>query len=95
MSARKNWKIEAVVLSDAPAVARNNVSAFWEDKHWRLSWDDTITRDYLIKQQSEKVPSDLLHRRDILRHLKAVDPDTGELAGYPPAGAACGKIRQH
>lgn len=82
MTSRKTWKIEPVVLADCPAIARNNLAAFWEDKNWRLSWDETITLDYLVKQQSDKVPNDLLHRRDILRHLKAVDPDTGSLLGY-------------
>lgn len=82
MSSRKIWKIEPVNLADAPAIARNNLSAFWEDKNWRLSWDDSITLDYLITQEADRVMNDLLHRRDILRHLKAVDPDTGTLVGY-------------
>lgn len=82
MAARKVWRIEPVVLEDAPAIARNNTAAFWEDPNWRLSWDDNITLDYFIKQQSDQIPHDLLHRRDILRHIKAVDPDTGELTGY-------------
>jgi hypothetical protein len=82
MALRKVWKVEPVVLADAPALARNNMSAFWEDRPWRLSWEGTITLDYLIMQTTSRFPNDLLHRRDVLRHLKAVDPDTGELMGY-------------
>jgi hypothetical protein len=82
MNTHDSWKIEPVVLSDAPGLARTNMAAFWEDPVWRHSWDDSITLDYLIKQQSDKIPVELLHRRDILRHIKAVNSATGELVGY-------------
>ncbi len=82
MSSHKEWKIEPVVLADAPAIARNNVSAFWVDKHYRIMWPDSVTEEHLIEKQAQSVPDDLLYRRELLRHLKAVDPDTGKLLGY-------------
>ena len=82
MSSYKDWKIEPVVLVDVPDVARNNVSAFWRDKHYRILWGDSVTEEYLIEKQAQSVPDDLIYRRELLRHLKAVDPDTGRLLGY-------------
>ena len=82
MSPHKEWKIEPVVLADAPAVARNNVSAFWPERHYRVTYPDSVTEEYLIEKKAQSVPDDLLYRRELLRHLKAVDPDTGEFLGY-------------
>ncbi len=81
MAARTSWKIEPVVLADAPAMARNNLSAFWPDPGWRLSWP-SVTLDFLIEQHTKQVPEDLLYNQEVLRHLKAVDPETGKLVGY-------------
>lgn len=82
MAARHVWNIEPVVLADAPALARNNISAYWEDETFRRQWDSTITLEYLIEQGTARIPDALLYRRDILRHFKATDPDTGKLMGY-------------
>ncbi|KAJ3002560.1 hypothetical protein HKX48_002266, partial [Thoreauomyces humboldtii] len=80
------WKVEPVRLSDAEAIARTNMSAFWNKPSWRRSWNDDITLSYLIEQVTLKLPDDLLYRRDILRHFKAVDPATGRLVGYMRVG---------
>lgn len=82
MAAHRIWNIEPVVLADAPALASNNVSAYWEDDTFRRKWDSAITPEYLIEQETARIPDALLYRRDILRHLKATDPCTGELMGY-------------
>ncbi|KAF8199840.1 acyl-CoA N-acyltransferase [Mycena galopus ATCC 62051] len=76
-----HWQIESVTLADAPALARNNMSAFWEDPNWVIMWK-TVTLPYLISQVTLRMPRNLLKDRTILRHQKAVDPATGALLGY-------------
>ncbi|KAF6820411.1 acetyltransferase [Colletotrichum musicola] len=87
------WKILPCTVADAPALARNNMSAFWTDPNWRIMWPDR-TLDFVIAQCAERVPRNLLRDRDTLRHEKAVDPETGALVGYArwvlPAGLAAG-----
>ncbi|KAF6805603.1 acetyltransferase [Colletotrichum sojae] len=90
------WKILPCTLADAPALARNNMSAFWTDPNWRIMWPDR-TLDFIIAQCAERVPRNLLRDRVTLRHEKAVDPETGALVGYArwvlPAGLAAGPGR--
>ncbi|KAI1210763.1 acyl-CoA N-acyltransferase [Annulohypoxylon truncatum] len=85
-----SWKIEGCTVADAPALARNNMSAFWEDPTWILLWPKEITREFLIKQGEKRYPRLLLRDREVTRHQKAVDPATGALVGYArwilPAG---------
>ncbi|KAH8929347.1 hypothetical protein BT69DRAFT_1345889 [Atractiella rhizophila] len=76
------WSIQPCSVSDAPALAENNMSAFWTDRTWRLNWGPEITLPYLITQCAERLPRNLLRNRAALRHEKAVDPSTGELVGY-------------
>ncbi|KAH8883198.1 hypothetical protein GQ53DRAFT_847095 [Thozetella sp. PMI_491] len=40
------------------------------------------TLDWAIEQAAKRVPRDLLRDRELARHQKAVDPQTGELVGY-------------
>ncbi|TIC97215.1 hypothetical protein CH35J_007254 [Colletotrichum higginsianum] len=84
------WRIEPCTLADVPALARNNMSAFWTDPNWILLWPKDIRLDFLIEQVTERMPNSLLGNRATLRHQKAVDPETGAVVGYArwelPAG---------
>ncbi|KAK6225763.1 acetyltransferase [Colletotrichum tabaci] len=84
------WRIEPCTLADVPALARNNMSAFWTDPNWILLWPKDIKLDFLIEQVTERMPNSLLGNRTTLRHQKAVDPETGAVVGYArwelPAG---------
>ncbi|OTB16137.1 hypothetical protein K445DRAFT_317129 [Daldinia sp. EC12] len=76
------WKIEGCTVADAPALARNNMSAFWEDPTWILLWPEGTTLERLIESATQRYPRNLVTGRDEKRHEKAVDPVTGELVGY-------------
>lgn len=46
-------------------------------------WPPDMKREYIIEQLSKRVPLNvLLKDRDVRRHQKAVDPETGALIGY-------------
>ncbi|OTB04521.1 hypothetical protein M426DRAFT_11415 [Hypoxylon sp. CI-4A] len=77
-----NWNIEGCTVADANALARNNISAFWEDPTWILLWPKETTLEFLIKQSQKRYPHVLLSDREERRHQKAVDPETGALVGY-------------
>ena len=76
------WEILGCTVGDAAAIARNNMSAFWEDPTWILLWPEHVTKDFLIEQVTKRCPRNLLRDRAVNRHLKAVDPATGVLMGY-------------
>ncbi|KAI1802304.1 acyl-CoA N-acyltransferase [Daldinia bambusicola] len=76
------WKIEGCTVADAPALARNNMSAFWEDPTWILLWPEGTTLERLIDSATQRYPWTLVSGREEKRHEKAVDPGTGELVGY-------------
>ncbi|GKT47215.1 uncharacterized protein ColSpa_07396 [Colletotrichum spaethianum] len=84
------WKIEPCTVADAPALARNNMSAFWTNPNWNLLWPKDTKLEFLIEQVTERMPNNLIRDRATLRHQKAVDPETGALVGYArwelPAG---------
>lgn len=70
-------------VADAADVARNNMSAFWQDPNWRLVWrEQPAGLPYVIKQCTDRSPRNLLKDRADHRHLKAVDPETGRFVGY-------------
>ncbi|KAF5484480.1 hypothetical protein CGCS363_v014803 [Colletotrichum siamense] len=79
-----SWKIVPCTLADAPALARNNMNAFWAtDKNWKLGWTiQNIELDFLVGEVIKRMPNNLLKNRETLRHFKAVDPETGTLMGY-------------
>ncbi|KAI1412367.1 acyl-CoA N-acyltransferase [Hypoxylon sp. FL1857] len=77
-----SWRIEGCTVADAAALARNNMSAFWEDPTWILLWPKEITREFMIEQAAKRYPRLLLSARETTRHQKAVDPATGALVGY-------------
>ncbi|OKL61737.1 hypothetical protein UA08_02816 [Talaromyces atroroseus] len=76
------WKIEQCTVADASALARNNISAFWEDPNWILSWSKDMPLEYLIEQSEKRQANNLLRSREDRRHIKAIDPATGKLVGY-------------
>jgi hypothetical protein len=88
------WKIERCTVTDAAGLARNSMSAFWEDPTWILQWPG-ISKEFLIEQCAKRQPRNLLRNRATVRHEKAVDPDTGAFVGYArwvlPPGHATAK----
>lgn len=76
------WKIRGCTVADAPAIARNNMSAFWEDPTWILLWPEHVTKEFLIEQATKRYPRSLIRDHAVNRHQKAVDPVTGTLVGY-------------
>ncbi|RDW66458.1 hypothetical protein BP6252_10093 [Coleophoma cylindrospora] len=68
-------------LADGPALARNNIAAFWTDPTWILMWPGK-TCEYVTSQATLRIAHNLLSNREKWRHLKAVDTATGELVGY-------------
>jgi hypothetical protein len=78
------FQVAPCTIGDGPALARNNVSAFWEDKSWAQVWTEkNRSREYAITQAVARWPynliKDLTHRR---RYEKVVDVSTGKLVGY-------------
>ncbi|KAK1978054.1 acetyltransferase [Colletotrichum cereale] len=84
------YRIEPCTLADTPALARNNMSAFWTNPGWYILWPKDTKLEFLIEQVSERISHNLINNRATLRHQKAVDPKTGALLGYArwelPAG---------
>ncbi|KAJ4424704.1 hypothetical protein N0V82_000632 [Gnomoniopsis sp. IMI 355080] len=76
-----NYNITGCTIDDAADIARNNMSAFWEDPNWRYNWTHTDLPS-VIRQCTIRTPNNLLKDRDLLRHFKAVDPETGNSMGY-------------
>jgi len=76
-----SYTISPCAITDAADISRNNISAFWEDPSWILSWNHT-TLDQHIAQVVKRIPRNLLNNRATTRHQKAVDPETGRLLGY-------------
>ena len=74
--------IEVPTLADAAALSRNNVAAFWAIPYTRGGWSADVTLEALIKQDIYRIKDVLIYKQQIIRHLKAVDPNTGELMGY-------------
>jgi hypothetical protein len=71
------------ILDDAPAIARNNVSAFWEDRNWALKWTrKTKSCEYVITQAAHRWPYNLAKDATYRRREKVVDASTGELVGF-------------
>lgn len=75
------YTIYSVTLSDSEAIARNNMSAFWEDPNWVPTWQGK-TLSFVIGEMQKRMPRILLQDRVTRRHQKAVDAATGELVGY-------------
>jgi len=77
------WKVEPCALADSDALARNNASSFWGQPYWRILWPTDLELEFMISQFRERIPALVLLRdRDVLRHEKAVDSQTGSIGGY-------------
>jgi len=76
-----SFTISQVTVADGPALAANNIPAFWADPHWRLEWRHR-TLDYHVSQVALRYPRTLLRNRATARHQKAVDAATGDILGY-------------
>lgn len=76
-----DYVIQGCTVQDGADVARNNMSSFWEDQNWRIVWKHS-TLPRVIEACSARSPRNLLKDRALLRHFKAVDPDTGKFLGY-------------
>ncbi|KAI0603489.1 hypothetical protein F4775DRAFT_533908 [Biscogniauxia sp. FL1348] len=75
------YAVRGCVAADGPALAYNNISAFWTDPTYVLLWGDK-TREYMIEQASKRYPRSLLTDRDHKRHQVVVDSETGSVVGY-------------
>lgn len=75
------FQILACNLADGPALARNNIAAFWTDSTWVLMWPGK-TCEYVTSQAALRIAHNLFSNREKWRHLKAVDTATGNLVGY-------------
>ncbi|KAH6624166.1 hypothetical protein B0J18DRAFT_427476 [Chaetomium sp. MPI-SDFR-AT-0129] len=75
------FTLTQVTVADGPALAANNIPAFWADPHWRLEWRHR-TLEYHISQVALRYPRTLIRNPDSSRHQKAVGVDTGEVLGY-------------
>ncbi|KAK4140959.1 uncharacterized protein C8A04DRAFT_14466 [Dichotomopilus funicola] len=75
------FTLTQVTIADGPALAANNIPAFWADPHWRLEWRHR-TLEYHISQVALRYPRTLIRNPDTSRHQKAVDDGTGEVLGY-------------
>jgi hypothetical protein len=74
--------IERCSTADASSLARNNITAFWNDPTWKLQWPEEVTLDFLIEQSTKRQPRNLLRNRHNTRHQKVVNHVTGGLLGY-------------
>lgn len=68
-------------VEDAAGISKNNMSAFWEEKWWRLLWTDGSLANR-ITATTARTPKNLLKDRDIRRHQMVVETATGEVVGY-------------
>jgi hypothetical protein len=76
-----DYVIQGCTIQDSADVARNNMSSFWQDQNWRLTWKHS-TLPRVIEACTARSPRNLLKDRALLRHFKAVDPETGRFLGY-------------
>jgi hypothetical protein len=75
------YTISHCTVADSAALTRNNISAFWEDPHYALSYRHRTLEQH-ISEVSKETPRNLLDNRTSKRHQKAIDPETGRLLGY-------------
>ena len=76
-----NIIITSCSIDDGPAIARNNISAFWTDPTWPLIWPGK-TLEYVISQAVRRMPATLLKDPEHSRHQKAIDIQSGAILGY-------------
>lgn len=76
-----DYIIKGCTVKDGADIARNNMTAFWQDPNWRLVWHES-SLPRVIEKATARSPRNLMNDRDTLRHFKALDPSTGEFLGY-------------
>ncbi|KAA8576934.1 hypothetical protein EYC84_006968 [Monilinia fructicola] len=70
-------------MTDAPGLSRAMMSAWWEDEHWRALWAKSgTTLEQIISDCIQRQPKSFTKGRNVKRHLKAVDTDSGEIVAY-------------
>lgn len=77
-----SYIVQSVDVDDAPGLARAMFSAWWENPHWRALWAKDMDLETLINDCAERIPWNLISDRSLKRHLKVVDANSGEIAGY-------------
>jgi hypothetical protein len=75
------YQITGCSIADGAALSHNNMSAFWQDPNWVLCWKHTTLEKHIL-EAAKRFPRNLLNDREVLRHQKAVDPETGRVVGY-------------
>ncbi|KAH7141744.1 hypothetical protein EDB81DRAFT_797567 [Dactylonectria macrodidyma] len=81
-SATVPYRVEfPCTVDDSAGLAKSNVSAFWTESWWNLTWP-TRTRESLIESVTARMPKSLLTERDLRRHQKVIDSESGEIVGY-------------
>ncbi|OQO01938.1 hypothetical protein B0A48_12411 [Cryoendolithus antarcticus] len=73
--------VQPCTTDDGPAIAYNNVGAFWRDASWVLIWGSK-TETYVASQAALRWPYNLLQNQAQHRFFKAVDSDSGKLLGF-------------
>lgn len=73
--------ITSCTIADGPAIARNNIPAFWTDSTWVLMWPGK-TCEYVTAQAARRMPATLLKDPAHVRHQKAVNAQSGAIVGY-------------
>lgn len=68
-------------VDDSKQVATCHTSAFWTETWWRMLWPEK-TLDALIAIVATRTPRNLLQMRDVRRHQKVVDTESGDIVGY-------------
>lgn len=76
-----NLIITSCIIADGPAIARNNIPAFWTDSTWVLMWPGK-TCEYVTAQAARRMPATLLRDPTHVRHQKAVNAQSGAIVGY-------------
>ncbi|KAL6854729.1 hypothetical protein ACO1O0_005854 [Amphichorda felina] len=77
----EKYELRSCTVDDAPGLAKNNASAFWEEEWWNILWENR-TLDSLIEAFTARLPKTLLTDRSVRRHQKIVHVSSGEVVGY-------------
>lgn len=77
-----SFRIEGCMVEDAPGLAYTNGIACWGQYMWRTIRPKDKSREFILESLAKVLPMRLLSDRDTTRHVKAVDVETGTIAGY-------------
>jgi hypothetical protein len=61
------YAFSGCTIADSPAIARNNVAAFWEDPYFRADWPHRTLEDH-TNSQIKRMPDILLFKLENKRH---------------------------